>query len=296
MKNILTIIFRLTLSCILAGTVMGTTFVLTNKAKTKNEHAKEERVAFSLLGFEGEVPQEVAMTTVYRYVVSQGNDQFIGYLLESGEGAEKEYTFIQIDLEGELASTDPVALDDTAARQAKERDAAIREAVGPGRDIRFAEQFQVITENGKRVAYLLSGKFPGFKTHIAVMLALRTDFSIIGFEVLEHEEDPGLGGEIEQDYFKNQFNGKPFDVLKSLEVVKEPIPDEYLQALEVKVEPQDLDKIMAEYRGNDIYAITGATISAVAVTDGLKGMTKKFAYRINIMDSVIDSQNISVSL
>ncbi len=296
MKTIFTIIFRLTLSCILAGTVMGTTYVLTNKAKIKNEHAKEERVAFSLLGFKGEVPQEVAMTTVYRYVVSQGGNQFIGYLLEAGEDSADGYTFMQIDLDGKLAATDDVELDKAGAREYKERDAAILEAVGAGRDIRFAEQFQVITENGERVAYLLSGKFPGFKTHIAVMLALRTDFSIIGFEVLEHEEDPGLGGEIEQNYFKNQFKGKPFEVLKDLDVVKEPIPDEYLQALEMKMEPQDLEKIMAQYRGNDIYALTGATISAVAVTDGLKGMAKKFAYRINIMDSVINNQNISVSL
>ena len=296
MSTIINIVFRLTLSCILAGMVMGTTYVLTNKAKTKNEHAKEERVAFSLLGFEGEVPQEVGMTTVYRYVVSQGGNQFIGYLIEAGEGSSSGYTFVQIDLDGQLAANNDVVLDRANAREAKMRDGAILEAVGPGRDIRFAEQFQVITENDERVAYLLSGKFPGFKTHIAVMLALRTDFSIIGFEVLEHEEDPGLGGEIEQNYFKNQFKGKPFEVLNDLDVVKAPIPDEYLQALEMKLEQQDLEKIMVKYRGNDIYAITGATISAVAVTDGLKGMAKKFAYRINIMDSVINNQNISVSL
>ncbi len=38
-----------------------------------------------------------------------------------------------------------------------------------------------------------------------------------------------------------------------------------------------------------------AAISTVAVTDGMKGMVKKFAYRINILDSVLKEQNIAVS-
>ena len=42
------------------------------------------------------------------------------------------------------------------------------------------------------------------------MLALDPQFSLLGLEILEHEEDPGLGAEIEQDYFRNQFKGKSF--------------------------------------------------------------------------------------
>jgi len=295
MKDILTIIFRLTVSCILAGTVMGTTFVFTNKAKKHNEHMKEERVAYSLLGYDKEVPESVQLNTIYRYNVSQGGDQFIGYLMPAADGNTGGYTFLQIDLDGKMAAQDSVDIDKNGILEAEERDAAILSAIGPGRDIRFADQTQVVSEDGNRLAYLISGKFPGFKTHIAVMMALKPDFSIIGFEVLEHEEDPGLGAEIEQTYFKNQFKDKPYEVLKGLDVVKAPIPTDYLEALEVKLDPQDLEKVMAQYRGNDIYALTGATISTVAVTDGLKGMVKKFAYRVNILDSVVDNQNITVS-
>lgn len=295
MKDILTIVFRLTLSCILAGTVMGTTFVFTNKAKKHNEHMKEERVAYSLLGYESEPPESVAINVIYRYVVTQGENQFIGYLLPGGHNGGDGYLFVQIDLDGKLASQDKVNLEKEKALEPQDRDAAILAAIGPGKGIRFADQTQIVSNDGSREAYLISGKFPGFKTHIAVMMALRPDFSIIGFEVLEHEEDPGLGGEIEQTYFKNQFKDKPFEVLKGLEVVKEPIPSEYFEALEVKLSPEDLEKIMEKYRGNDIYALTGATISTVAVTDGLKGMVKKFAYRVNILDTVVGEQNITVS-
>jgi len=295
MKDIFTIIFRLTLSCILAGTVMGTTFVLTNKAKKHNEHVKEEKVAFSLLGFEGEAPESVKMDTVYRYVISRAGEQRIGYLMPGKAGDNDSYVFLQLDLDGKLAASDKVELTSENAGQEKDRESAIHAAIGPGSTIRFAEEFKIITEDDQRAAYLISGKFPGFKTHIAVMVALDTDFSVIGFEVLEHEEDPGLGAEIEQDYFKNQFKDKPFEVLKDLEVVKAPIPDEYLDALEVEVAPENVQKIMEKYRDNDIYALTGATISTVAVTDGLKGMVKKFAYRIDILDSVTDKQGIAVT-
>ncbi len=295
MKDILTIIFRLTLSCVLAGTVMGTTFVLTNKAKKHNEHVKEEKVAFSLLGFEGEAPESVKMNIVYRYVVSRAGGQFIGYLMPGKGGENDGYVFLQLDLDGKLAASNKVDLSSENASQEKDRESAILAAIGPGSAIRFAEEFKIITENDQRTAYLISGKFPGFKTHIAVMMALDPDFSIIGFEVLEHEEDPGLGAEIVQDYFKNQFKDKPFEVFKDLEVVKAPIPDEYLDALEVKVAPEDVQQIMEKYRDNDIYALTGATISSVAVTDGLKGMVKKFAYRINILDAVTDKENIAVT-
>lgn len=295
MKDIFTIVFRLTLSCVLAGTVMGTTFVLTNKAKKHNEHVKEQRVAYSLLGFEGEVPESVTMETAYRYVLSRGGEQFIGYLMPQRDSKDGGYSFLQLDLAGNLAEKYRVDITAEQAASPKERDLGIASALPSGVEMRFAEQFKIVFRDNVRSAYLISGKFPGFKTHIAVMMALDSDFSIIGFEVLEHEEDPGLGGEIEQPYFKNQFKKKPYEVVKDLEVVKAPIPDEYLDALEVKIPKEDVEQVMQQHRRDDIYALTGATISTVAVTEGLKGMIKKFAYRVKVLDSVIDNQQIAVS-
>ena len=72
------------------------------------------------------------------------------------------------------------------------------------------------------------------------MLAVDPAFTLIGVEILEHEEDPGLGAEITQDYFKNQFKGKPFEALKSINVVKEPIPADYLKALNGKLSEKDI--------------------------------------------------------
>lgn len=297
MKNFLTIIFRLTASCLVAGLIMGTTFVLTNKAKKNNEHAREQKVVFALLGYTGdqEIPESMGMHELYRYVVTDGEGQSIGYLLPVGEhGQDGGFSFVRIGLDGSFINQTPVSVSEENVRDQGERDKAIQAALGGDKTIRFTDQTIVVTDHGQRSAYLLSGKFPGFKTHIAIILALDPDYSVIGLEVMEHEEDPGLGAEIEQDYFKNQFKYKPFEKIKSIEVAKKPMPDEYFAALEGNVDEAAAKDIMQRYRDQDIYALTGATISSVAVSSGVKGMTRKFAYRLDLLDNVLEQQQIAV--
>jgi len=293
MKDILTIIIRLTPSCILAATVMGSAFLVTNKAKKHNEHVNEQNVRYALLGYSQEkpIPESMTLHEIYRYIVSDRNGQSIGYLLPGKEGL----IFVTIDMAGKIVENKPVQIDEAKIREKEERDKVIREIVGGGKDVSFADQTIVVTENGKRKAYLLDGKFTGFKTFIGVMLALDPQFSLLGLEILEHEEDPGLGAEIEQDYFRNQFKGKSFENLKGLDVVKEPMPDAYFQALEGNVSESDAAAILKQYVDHDIYALTGATISSRAVSNGVKGIVKKFAYRLNILDSVLADEKIAVA-
>lgn len=297
MKDILSIVFRLTVSCLMAATVMGAAFIVTNNAKKHNEHVREERTMYGLLGY-GEhkpAPKTLALHQMYRYVITEPGRQLIGYLVPTGKEGKQGYTLVSLDLEGKLADRKEVPLDAEQSREKEDRDKAIQAAVGPGKEIRFADHTIVVTDNGKRVAYLLGGKFPGFKTFINVMLALDQKYSMLGLEVLEHEEDPGLGAEIEQKYFKNQFKGRAFDVLKGIEVVKEPLPAEYQQALEGRLADADVSRIMEQYKDKNIYALTGATISSRMLTEGVKGMVKKFAYRLDILDRVLAEQKIAVS-
>jgi len=297
MKDIITIVVRLTVSCLLAATVMGLCFIFTSNAKKHNEHVKEQQVMYELLGYKGDAkaPESVAMHEVYRYVISNSDKQSIGYLVPEGHGEESKFLFVNIDLSGSLIETKPVALNATEAIEAEPRKKAIEAAVGPGYEVTFADQTIVVTDNGKRVAYLIGGKFQGFKTFVSVMLAVDPAFSLIGLEILEHEEDPGLGAEITQNYFKNQFKGKPFEALKAINVVKAPIPTDYLNALNGKVSEEDILKLREQYKDKDIYALTGATISTKAVSNGVKGIVMKFAYRINVLDKVLKEQHLAVS-
>ena len=166
----------------------------------------------------------------------------------------------------------------------------------PGMKVTFADQTIVVTDDGNRIAYLLGGKFQGFKTFVHVMLAVDPDFTLVGLEILEHEEDPGLGAEIEQDYFKNQFKGKPFEALKAIDVVKAPIPDDYLKALNGKVGEEDILKFREQYKDKDIYALTGATIS----TKGSQQRGERYRDRnlptgSMFLDKVLKEQQLAVS-
>ncbi len=297
MKNIITIVVRLTVSCLLAASVMGLCFIFTSNAKKHNEHVQEQRVIYELLGYKdgAKIPETIALHEVYRYVMSGGDKQSIGYLVPQGHGKEGGFLFVNIDLGGGLLASKTLSLSETDALEPKLRNTAIEQAAGPGFTAKFADQTIVVTDNGKRIAYLLGGKFQGFKTFVNVMLALDPAFTILGLEVLEHEEDPGLGAEIDQDYFKNQFKGKPFEALKAVEVVKAPIPSDYLQALNGKVGEEEVLKLREQYKDKAVYALTGATISSKAVSDGVKGIVTKFAYRLNVLDKILKEQQIAVS-
>ena len=298
MKDILTIIFRLTVACLLAGLVMGITFVLTSKAKKHNLHVNEQEVVLSLLGFSANhpAPATLAMHELYRYLVSDQGVQSMGYLLPVGEG-HGEYNFLAIDLDGKFISQTPVTIAPDKVTEEAERTAAIQSAVGAGKGLSYADQTIIVTQEHQRLAYLLPGKFPGFKTFVSVILALDQKLTIRGLEIMEHEEDPGLGGEIVQRYFKNQFIGKTIAAIKKIEVVKTPLPEEYRQALEAKegerMGAAEVAAIEARYQDKDIYALTGATISSRSVTNGVKGIAQKFAYRLEILDRVISEQKIA---
>jgi electron transport complex protein RnfG len=300
MKDIMSIVFRLTLTCLMAATVMGAAFIITNKAKKHNEHVREERTMYALLGYSESkpAPASVVLHQIYRYIITEGEVQFVSYLIPTGSGksgAADAYSLVSLDLQGKMVDQKPVAIDGEKIREREDRDKAVIAVAGPGKEVRFADHTIIVTDNGKRIAYLLGGKFPGFKTFIGVMLALDPQYTMVGMEILEHEEDPGLGAEIEQDYFKNQFQGKAFTTLKGLKVVKEPLPADYQQALEGGLAEADMAKVMEQYKEKDIYALTGATISSKSVTDGVKGMVKKFAYRLDILDKVLKEQQIAVS-
>ncbi len=297
MKDILNIVFRLTVSCLMAAVVMGAAFIITDKAKKQNEHVREERTMYNLLGYGAgkPVPTTLTLHQIYRYVITEPGRQLIGYLVPTTQEGKTVYTLVSLDLEGKMADRKALTLEVEQSREKEARDKAILAAIGPGKDIRFADHTIVVTDNGKRVAYLLGGKFPGFKTFINVMLALDQKYTMLGLEVLENEEDPGLGAEIEKNYFKNQFKGRTFDVLKRLQVVKEPLPEEYRQALEGHLADADASRIMEQFRDKDIYALTGATISSRMLTNGTKGIVKKFVYRLDILDRVLKEQKIAVS-
>ena len=300
MNQIVRITLGLTLSCLVAGTIMGSTYVFTAKAKKHNEHQKEQDTMLGLLGYgkANPAPSALKLYSIYRYVLDEKDSKLLGYMIPVKKGNDFGYGLLVLTLDGKFQAFHELQLGLEQAIEAPEREKALAAVLkGPAAFV-YADETIVARMEGKRLAYLLPGHFQGFKTFIKVMLALDPGFDILGLEILEHEEDPGLGGDIVQDFFKNQFRNKPFQKVKDLDVLKQPLPEDYRKALEAKkgsMSKEELDRIRAKYQDSDIYALTGATISSKAVTDGVKGMVKRFAYRVEVLDRAVTSQKLPVA-
>jgi electron transport complex protein RnfG len=133
------------------------------------------------------------------------------------------------------------------------------------------------------------------------MVSLTPDFTVTGVAVTYSEEDPGLGAEIQKDFFRNQFVGKTLDLIKKLSVVKEPLPADYASSLDpVKAKQKGLTaeqvkEIKAKHLNDDIYALTGATISSRALTKGVVNTVQKFVKRLEILDEAIRKEQLSIA-
>ncbi|RLF58009.1 MAG: FMN-binding protein [Thermoplasmata archaeon] len=303
MKQILRITVGLTVSCLIAAFIMGAVFTVTDKRKKHNEHLNVQETMLGLLGYskKNPPPGDLKFHRIYRYIVEDGKSKYLGYMVPVEEGGKEDYQLVLIGLKGDFVSSYKLSIAPEKAEEAVEREAAINQVLKPPKTFTYADAVIVAERGGKRVAYLLPGEFPGFKTFITVMLALDPGFKILGLEIMEQEEDPGLGAEISQEYFKNQFKDKSFKKMKEIKVVKEPLPDEYRRFLERKkwkegmFTREEIERIRSKYQDHDIYALTGATISSKSVTRGVKNMVKKFAYRIKILDGVIASRKLAVA-
>jgi electron transport complex protein RnfG len=302
MNQILRITIGLTISCLIAAMVMGAVFTITDTAKKHNEHLNVENTMLSLLGYgkTNPAPSDLKFYNIYRYIIEEGKEKYLGYMVPVRKGNEEIYELLTISLGGGFVAKHPVNISPEKAIEPPNRQNALRAVLRPPKKFLFADKTIIAMLGDKRLAYLLPGEVPGFKTFIKVMLAIDPTFKILGLDIMEQEEDPGLGGEIVRGYFRNQFKDKSFEKIKKLEVVKKPLPEEYRAYLERKklgesaLSKKEIERIRSKYEDKDIYALTGATISSVAVTTGVKNMMKRFAYRLKVLNGVITDQKVPV--
>jgi len=300
MKNIIRIIIGLIITCVLAGLVMGGVFTLTHEKKQENEHLRFQETMLGLLGFGkgNPAPQDLRFVSIYRYTLEDPKDperKDLGYIVPVFKDGKEVFKLLIMSQEGEFKKALDLNLAMDKAMEEQERQKALEQTLGKGVKLSFGDAIILAKKGNERIAFLLPGRFPGFKTVIKVMLALSPEYTIKGLEIMEHEEDPGLGGEITQDYFKNQFVGKPFSKLVELKVVKEPLPDEYRKVLEATRGhvSSEQEKALSQYKDREIYALTGATISSRAVTEGVKNIVRNFAYRFQNLEKVLASQGLN---
>lgn len=104
-------------------------------------------------------------------------------------------------------------------------------------------EYYIAKKDGKTIGYIVETYGKGYSSYIDILVSVNTAFTVEKIDILHHSETPGLGDEIQQPYFQDQFKGKT------------------LAHLVVRKVPTEVD----------IQAISGATISSRAVTeDGVK--------------------------
>lgn len=104
-------------------------------------------------------------------------------------------------------------------------------------------------ESGEEVGYVFTSGAKGYGGTVAVMVGVDMTGTITGVEILSHAETPGLGANAVKPDFKDRFIGKT-GVLT-------------------------VDKTSNE--GQNIQAITAATITSKAVTSAVNAVTAAYA-------------------
>lgn len=167
---------------------------------------------------------------------------------------------------------------------------AIRARSATGSAMRPLGRLFVASRDGHPLGFVVEGNARGYKNRIRFLVGIGRDFSIAGVRVVEHEEDPGLGAEVATRAFGGQFIGRDAASIGALTVTRDPVPEDWRSALaQLTRVPAEAWRarqasLLARERAKPIYAVTGATISSRALTEGLKSTVDHFRRRWALLE------------
>ena len=120
-------------------------------------------------------------------------------------------------------------------------------------------------ENDEIDAYIVPIDTPGVWGEISGYLAIDADGSTVrGFTITRHSETPGLGGEIERQWFQENFEGKR-------------IVDRQGTFVSVRVARGDVERqVDEEDRPHYVDGISGATLTGQKLTEGLEQILYRY--------------------
>ena len=127
MKELIRITTSLTLSCLIAGVVMGSVFMLTDKAKRHNEQINISQTMLGLLGYDKDNPSpaDLELYTIYRYIIEDGAVKTLGYMIPVETWAKGGFELVIIDLAGQFVNRFNLNITPENAAEPPERKAAL---------------------------------------------------------------------------------------------------------------------------------------------------------------------------
>ena len=205
MKEIVKIVLSLTAVCVAAALILGAVFAKTEHVRKENEEKLREETIQSLLGYGHGTrkPSDLKIFDVYTYVITDDKGTTVlGYLLPL---KEKGFALVEIDLSGKPGKVIPVKAEPAQLAERGSRDKVIMGVLPKGSKATYAETLSIANLGDKRLGYVVPGVTQGFKEAIKMMVSLDREFTVTGIAITEAKEDPGLGAEIQQDFFRESI-------------------------------------------------------------------------------------------
>lgn len=279
-RDMIKIALGLTVVCLISALILGALYYVTEPIRVKNIQAREATTIQHLLGLE----DTARIDEVRRYLTPTPPVTSV-YLTP--------FVLICFDQNGKEKFRKDLADIKVPLTSPEDKDRWVKDMIQQTLNVpvTYVGRFFVGKKAENILGFVVEATTVGFKSHIRFFIAMDSAFSVRGIEIIEQEEDPGLGAEIAQDYFKYQFSGRSAQDIESLKVIKDPLPREWKTQLEALSHMDYEDwmtqtgSVLSAHRA--IHAITGATISSKAVTDGLKLAVSHFRFRLALLKEVL---------
>jgi electron transport complex protein RnfG len=266
-REITRIALTMTVASALGAAVLGGVYLATHRAQSAAESAAESRAITELLGLgAGATVTEVAESL-------SPNGRQVVYEARAFGGAPGTGRRVAFSLDGRP--------------EPQEAETSERGSGGHG-GLPLGRLF-VARRAGHTAGFVVEGTTRGYRNMVRFLVALDPEFAIAGVRVIEHEEDPGLGAEVATPVFCGQFIGRSAAAVAGLDVTRDPLPEDWHAALaELQRTPvapwRAGHAALVEREGRrPIYAVTGATISSRALTDGVRITVDHFRRRWQLL-------------
>ena len=263
--EVLRIAATMTAVCALAGLFLGAAFVATHRYREAADRRTERAAILGLLDLDA-----TAAVTEVRQYLAPAQRQVVYRAGALGAPAAREIVF---DLDGRPVTTGAAPAGTEAA----------------GRALVPLGRMFAASRAGSAAGFVVEGEARGYKNRIRFFVALTPAFEIAGVRVVEHEEDPGLGAEVATPAFHGQYRDRAAADLDRLTVTRDPMPEDWRAALAASGRTpaaawrERHAGLIARERTRPIYAVTGATISSRALTDGVRETVDHFRRRWELL-------------
>ena len=258
--EVLRIAVSMTVTCALSAAILGGVFLATERYAAEAQVRNERRAVAEMLGLDS----TASVLEVRQYLAPERGEVVYRTIPPNGtEGAELVFT-----LDGALVR-----------RGAVEADAP------PVKGLEPLGRVFVARQDGATAGFVTEGETQGYKNRIRFFVALDAGFHVAGVRVVEHEEDPGLGAEVATSWFQGQYVGRAAADLPALDVTRDPMPEDWRAALRdrARLAPPEWRSryatLLEREASKPVYAVTGATISSRALTDGVRATALHFERR-----------------